>query len=562
MVHFSPVEGKVLSLPILEIPHLESHRSVAGEFFCASCDVNRENLELRCERAYWQKQHEKACEREKQREEEICQLKARIRQLEKQVYGRRCEKSTSGSERSVAEDASDAKRRSRGHQRGAPGHGRRSYEQLPVVEELYELGEEAKRCPHCGRPVEEFPGTEDSEELEIEVKAYRRRIRRKRYRPTCRCNELPGIITAPGPFKLIPKSTIGISVWVMILLEKYLYQRPVARLLESLKGYGLDIPSGTVGDGLKRLHPLFLPVYQAIATRSRRESWWHADETRWMVFQLPEGKLSYRWYLWVFVSHSVVLYVLDPRRSAEVLQEHLGEVKEGILCVDRYAAYKRFARTHRGICLAFCWTHQRRDFLEVGNRWPELEGWAQEWVQDIGTVFHLNRQRVSHPTSSAAFAQADEQLRKALRRMARGRERQLRQAGMDAECLAVLESMRKHWKGFQVFVDHPHIPPDNSEAERRLRAAAVGRKNYYGSGSLWSASLTACLFSLFQTLLKWNINPRTWLQEYLTACAQAGGVPKGLGAFLPWRMSEGRRTQMGLPRIRGEPSPCTPRGIA
>jgi transposase len=146
--------------------------------------------------------------------------------------------------------------------------------------------------------------------------------------------------------------------------------------------------------------------------------------------------------------------------------------------------------------------------------------------------------------------------------MARGRERQLHHSGMDAECLAVLESMKKHWKGLQVFVDHPHIPMDNSEAERKIRPAAVGRKNYYGSGSLWSASLTACLFSLFQTLVKWNINPRTWLQEYLTACAQAGGVPKGLGAFLPWRMSEGRRTQMGLPRIRGEPSPCTPRGIA
>jgi hypothetical protein len=69
--------------------------------------------------------------------------------------------------------------------------------------------------------------------------------------------QLPGIITEKGPAKLIPKSRLGISVWAMILLEKYLYQRPIARLLESLKGYGLDIPQGTVGDGLKRLLALF-----------------------------------------------------------------------------------------------------------------------------------------------------------------------------------------------------------------------------------------------------------------------------------------------------------------
>lgn len=87
-----------------------------------------------------------------------------------------------------------------------------------------------------------------------------------------------------------------------------------------------------------------------------------------------------------------------------------------------------------------------------------------------------------------------------------------------------------------------------------MRPPAVGRKNYYGSGSLWSADLTAYLFTLFQSLLKWGINPYAWLCEYLRACAQAGGVaPKNLRDFLPWCMSAERRKQLGLPRIRGDP---------
>ncbi len=44
------------------------------------------------------------------------------------------------------------------------------------------------------------------------------------------------------------KSRLGISVWAMILLEKYLYQRPIARLLESLKGYGLDMNVSIIRD--------------------------------------------------------------------------------------------------------------------------------------------------------------------------------------------------------------------------------------------------------------------------------------------------------------------------
>ena len=55
------------------------------------------------------------------------------------------------------------------------------------------------------------------------------------------------------------------------------------------------------------------------------------------------------------------------------------------------------------------------------------------------------------------------------------------------------------------------------------RGPVVGRKNYYGSGSAWSGELAAMLFSLFQTLCLWGINPRAWLTAYLSRCAEAGG---------------------------------------
>ena len=34
---------------------------------------------------------------------------------------------------------------------------------------------------------------------------------------------------------------LGISVWVTILLDKYLLQRPTYRLLQNLRGHGLDL---------------------------------------------------------------------------------------------------------------------------------------------------------------------------------------------------------------------------------------------------------------------------------------------------------------------------------
>jgi hypothetical protein len=111
----------------------------------------------------------------------------------------------------------------------------------------------------------------------------------------------------------------------------------------------------------------------------------------------------------------------------------------------------------------------------------------------------------------------------------------------------VLESLREHWPGLTVFVDHPEVPMDNNTAERSERGPVVGRKNYYGSGAVWSGRLAAMLFSLFQTLALWGINPRLWLTAYLRACAQAGGqAPARPDALLPWNLSEDQRRAWSL----------------
>ena len=78
--------------------------------------------------------------------------------------------------------------------------------------------------------------------------------------------------------------------------------------------------------------------------------------------------------------------------------------------------------------------------------------------------------------------------------------------------------MQKHWPDLITFLDHPEIDLDNNAAERAIRPAVVGRKIYYGSGSQASGQLAAMMLSLFGTLDLWQINPRTWLIDYLQAC--------------------------------------------
>jgi transposase len=89
---------------------------------------------------------------------------------------------------------------------------------------------------------------------------------------------------------------------------------------------------------------------------------------------------------------------------------------------------------------------------------------------------------------------------------------------------------------------------DNNTAERALRNPAVGRKNYYGSGSVWSAHLAAMMFSVRQTILLWGLNPHPWLNAFLQAWADNGGQsPADLRPFVPWQMSAERRAELSRP---------------
>ena len=84
--------------------------------------------------------------------------------------------------------------------------------------------------------------------------------------------------------------------------------------------------------------------------------------------------------------------------------------------------------------------------------------------------------------------------------------KQLENETLEKQARKLLESLNRHWDGLTVFLDFPDIPMDNNRAENGLRKPVVGRKNYYGCGSIWSSVLLAEMLSIFGTLGLWDIN--------------------------------------------------------
>ena len=135
---------------------------------------------FRREVGYWKSRHADAVKRIEQLKEELDQSRGQTRALQDKLFGRKSEKSGRSDRSNDLFDPEEvtAAAKKRGAQPGHAGHGRRDYSHLPVEEEFVALSEESLICVMCGKPARMMSATEDSEVLEIDVRAHRRRIRR------------------------------------------------------------------------------------------------------------------------------------------------------------------------------------------------------------------------------------------------------------------------------------------------------------------------------------------------------------------------------------------------
>ncbi len=277
---------------------LQSLTTVVQQLQQEVSELRRENAELRqhvselqCDVGYWKSRHACAVQRNTKLQAELDQATAEIRQLKAERIGKRSEKCSASDRSHHLDDPQDqaTPKKKRGQQPGRPAPKRRDYSHLPEREELIDLPEDAKVCACCGKPLADLGNSDAVEQIEIETIVYRRVSRRKRYRRTCDCAHRQETVTAPLPAKVLPKSIYGTSLWRHLLLEKFHLQRPMHRTIEQLRLLGLDLAPGTIADGLKRIEPLFAPIYDAIRDRHVQSAYFHADETRWKVFVEKRG---------------------------------------------------------------------------------------------------------------------------------------------------------------------------------------------------------------------------------------------------------------------------------
>lgn len=242
--------------------------------------------------------------------------------------------------------------------------------------------------------------------------------------------------------------------------------------------HGVAISQGGIDKIMQRAGSKAIQEVKLIEQEIQRSAVIHSDETGSRV----DGNT---WWQWVFCSLTAVLHVMRFNRSADVVQDVMGEHQAEVWVSDCYLPQMQAPAKQHQLCLA----HQLRNLQAVVEQDPK-HFWARHVQILLRYAIHLHNQRQT--LSAAAFAN----------RVARTERLfdQLLQQNLDPpEARRLQRRYQKYREALFVFLYRTDVSPTNNLSERHLRPAVIHRKVSGGFRSAWGAQAYAALKSLIDT---------------------------------------------------------------
>lgn len=333
-------------------------------------------------------------------------------------------------------------------------------------------------CPHCqgpvGKPIRVHRRLIEDITFE-KAKTHRHEIA-GHWCPSCRK------IVSPTVTDALPHATLGLGVLVYSAWLHYLLGVSVGNVVRILAvAAGLRVSPGGLTQAWANLADMLLPYYQQIEQHVRAAATLHADETGWRINGITH-------WLWAFCTERFAYFLIDPHRSSAVVARVLGEVFDGFLICDFYAAYNAVEAGAKQRCLFHLFAELRR----VDKR-NDAFGW-QDFRQKLSRLLKdAMRLKTHQPQLEAAVFER------------RKRRLHLRLDALIVEPFADADAARlqKRLKNFRgellTFLDHAIVEPTNNLAEQQMRKPVVARKVCQQNRSQSGAETHAVLLSLLRT---------------------------------------------------------------
>lgn len=397
-------------------------------------------------------------------------------------------------------------------------------------------------CPDCGGAVSSLGKPDESEVLEVKTVTFKVT---RHIRPKKRCSKCSTIVQAPAPSRPIERSFAGASLLALVLTWKYGFHLPLYRQSQIFAHAGLTLSRTTLMQWVGATSELLAPLVAALAKYVLSAYALNADDTPVKVLAPGTGKTK-KGRLWTYVRNGrpwgsrdppAVWYRYSPSWHGRYPQQHLATY-QGKLQVDGYAGFEALfvpSTPHEPARIQeiSCFAHARRKFFDLYKAMKSPL--AKEALERIGRLYEIETaiRGQSPQARKAARQQHAVPVLNALHAWLIDNRSKVDGGSVQA---AAFNYTLERWKELTRYTEDGCLEIDNNAAERSLRGAGVGRKNYLFFGSDNGGERAAVIYSLIETCKLNRIDPQRYL-EYVLARIADHPINR-IDELLPWNVAD------------------------
>lgn len=452
--------------------------------------------------------------------ERIAELEQQLAWLKRQVFGRKSERLVlPGQAELFTPEEWEQEAPAPVEESEQISYERRKPKRNPLPKHLprerieLDVAEADKVCPCCAGPRQRI-GEETTEELAFQpAKFWVREYCRPKY--VCPCCEEGGVVSAPAPVRLIPKSLFAPELLAQLYVSKYEDHIPLHRQLKIFRREGIELSESTVNEavlrGAQRLEPLVELLKPHVLAGQRI----FTDDTTLVLKGNTEGE-RYQARLWVYIHQGeetlpATFFEFTTDRCRDGPLGVLGAY-EGYLQADAYAGYDGLYASGRVIEIA-CWDHCRR-YFEKAAKLHKKAGRADIALTYIRKLYLIERE-IKGQALEVRFWARRQQALPVLKEFKDWLDGQVGEVSTKSLFGEAVTYALNQWQALVEYVNYGLLEISNATAENALRPVAVSRKNWLFAGSERGGRTAAVLFSLMATCKQNQVNPWQWLTYVL-----------------------------------------------
>jgi len=454
----------------------------------------------------------KRLEKDKDRlKKKVTDLEEENRRLKEQVAEYRALLFKSNRNTASEKDAQPGRiPKKRGAPKGHPGTTRKTPDRVDEHVDVF-----LEECPECGgHDLKECKRHEDHYQEDIVISQTKVTRFRHHFYYCAKCKTVvygQGEGEMPGSY--IGPVAKGIAGWLHYQMR--IPYRQIRRLFHEL--FRLDFDPSSAPGFDRQIRCRGDPLYEQLKKLLPEQAFAHLDETGWR-------KEGVNHWLWCCAVMQAVVFLIDRRRSGEVVTNLLGKKYGGVLISDFLAAYNGIiCRKQR------CLVH----LLRLIKKWQirfagdkKRKAYFVEFKKLIKSIIAFSKKMAAKAWLTPADIVRRADLIARLRR-------KLAQPLHHPRADKFRSKLLKMIKELTTCLDFPDVCAHNNRVERLLRGSVIMRKVTFGNRSDNGIRNHEVIMSLIETAKLHSADPLRFLHLLLTNPTQAASV------ILPNKLSPG-----------------------